>query len=50
MLGNTTSLKGWFLEWADQKGGGVTNHGGIQGMFGHCAEGHGLARTIGWTG
>ena len=30
-----------------QGGGGVTDPGGVQGMFGRCVEGHGLARTIG---
>ena len=30
-----------------QGGGGVTDHGGVQGMFGCCVEGHGLVRTIG---
>ena len=56
-LGNTTSLKGWSgTGMAAQGGGGVTNPGGVQGTFGCCAEGHGLARTIGevqtngWTG
>ena len=47
-LGNTTSLKGGqALEWAAQRGGGVTNPGGVQGMLGRCVEGHGLMRTIG---
>ena len=38
------------MEWAAQRGGGVTNPGGVQGMFGPCVEGHGLMRTIddGW--
>jgi len=38
------------VEWAAQRGGGVTNPGGVQGMFGPCVEGHGLMRTIddGW--
>lgn len=42
---------GQALQWA-QGGGGVTNPGGVQGTFGHRAEGHGLVRTIGdrWTG
>ena len=35
------------LEWAAQRGGGVTNPGGVQGTFGRCVEGHGLMRTIG---
>ena len=47
-LGNTTSLKGCqALEWAAQRGGGVTEPGGVQRAFGCCVEGHGLARTIG---
>jgi len=33
---------GQALEWAAQGGGGVTNPGGVQGMFGHN-----LVRTIG---
>ena len=39
------------LEWAAQGGGGVTDPGGIQGMFRRCVEGHGLVGTIGdrWT-
>ena len=32
---------------AAQTGGGVTNTGGIQGTFGRCTEGHGLARSSG---
>jgi len=32
---------------AAQGGGGVTDPGGVQGMFGRCVEGHGLVRTIG---
>jgi len=44
-LGNTTSLKsGQALKWAAQ---GVTDPGGVQGMFGCCFEGHGLVRTTG---
>ena len=47
-LGNTTSLKGGqALEWTAQRGGGVTDPGGVQGTFGCCVEGHGLAGTIG---
>jgi len=46
-LGNTTSLKGQSLEWAAQRGGGVTEPGGVQRALGCCVEGHGLARTIG---
>jgi len=38
---------GQALEWAAQGGGGVTNPGGVQGVFGRCVEGHGLMRTIG---
>ena len=38
---------GQALEWAAQRGGGVTDPGGVQGTFGGCVEGHGLARTIG---
>ena len=34
------------LEWATEGGGGVTNPGGVQGMFRQC-EGHGLVRIIG---
>ena len=30
-----------------QRGGGVTEPGGVQRAFGYCVEGHGLARTIG---
>jgi len=29
------------------RGSGVTDPGGVQGIFGCCVEGHGLARTIG---
>jgi len=32
------------LEWAAQS---VTDPGSVQGTFGCCVEGHGLARTIG---
>ena len=47
-LGNTTFLKGGqTLEWAAQRGGGVTEPGGVQRVFGCCTEGHGLARTTG---
>jgi len=46
-LGNTTSLKGQALEWAAQRGGGVTDPGGVQGTFGRYIERHGLARSIG---
>ena len=34
------------MEWAAQRGGGVTDPGGVQGAFGCCVEGHGLAGTI----
>jgi len=39
------------LQWASQGGGGVTDPGGVQGMFACCVEGRGLVRTIGgrWT-
>ena len=48
MLGSTTFLKGGeALEWAAQRGGGVTDPLGVQGVFEHCVEGHGLVRTIG---
>ena len=30
-----------------QRGGAVTDPGGVQGTFGRCVEGHGLMRTIG---
>ena len=35
------------MERAAQRGGGVTDPGGVQRVFGCCVEGHGLARTIG---
>ena len=35
------------MEWAAQRGGGVTDPGGVQRAFGCCVEGHGLAGTIG---
>ena len=38
---------GQALEWAAQRGGGVTDPGGVQETFGCCVEGHGLVRTIG---
>jgi len=38
---------GQALEWAAQRGGGVTDPGGVQGTFERYAEGHGLMRTIG---
>ena len=38
---------GQALEWAAQGGGGVTDPGGAQGMFGRHVEGHGLVRTGG---
>jgi len=36
---------GQALEWAAQRGGRVTEPGGVQGTFGCCVEGHGLVRT-----
>ena len=33
--------------WAAQRGGRVTDTGGVQGTFGCWDEGHGLMRTIG---
>ena len=39
--------KYYFSERAAQRGGGVTDPGGVQRAFGCCVEGHGLARTIG---
>jgi len=33
--------------WNAQGGGGVTNPGGVQGMFERCVEGCGLVITIG---
>ena len=41
------SLKTTLILWAAQRGGGVTDPGGVQGTFGCCVEGHGLVRTIG---
>ena len=38
---------GQALKWAAQRGGGVTEPGGVQRVFGCCVEGHGLARIIG---
>ena len=38
---------GQALEWAAQRGGGVTEPGGVQRAFGCGVEGHGLVRTIG---
>jgi len=38
---------GQAVEWAAQRGGRVTDTGDVQGTFGCCVEGHGLARTIG---
>ena len=35
-------MSGQALEWAAQRGGGVTDPGGVQGTFGRCVEGHGL--------
>ena len=48
MLGNTTSLKERSGSGMGcQGGGGVTDHGGDQGIFGCCVEGRGLVRSIG---
>ena len=48
MLGNSTSLKGCSgTGMGCQRGGGVTDPGGVQRAFGCCVEGHGLVRTIG---
>ena len=49
MKGNQPCCRsvGEALEWTAQGGGGVTDPGAVQGMFGHCVEGHGLVRTIG---
>jgi len=44
-LGCTRGSSGWAQ--AAQGGGAVTVHGGVQGTFGCCVEGHGLVRTIG---
>jgi len=33
--------------WAAQRGGGVTESGGVQRAFGCCGKGRGLAGTIG---
>ena len=38
---------GQALKRAAQRGGGVTDPGGVQGTFGYCVEGHGLVRSIG---
>ena len=38
---------GQALEWAAQRGGWVTDPGGVQRTFRCCVVGHGLARTIG---
>lgn len=35
------------VQWAAQRGGGVTDPGGVQRALGCCAEGRGLVRTIG---
>ena len=45
MLGNATSLKGW--SGTAQRGGGVTDPGGVQGALGCRVERHVLMRTIG---
>ena len=47
-LGNNTSLKEWSgTGMGCHGGGGVTDPGGVQRMFGLCVEGHGLVRAIG---
>ena len=49
-------MGGQALEWAAQRGGGITEPGGVQRVSGCCVERHGLARTTGegrtngWTG
>lgn len=51
-LGITTFLKEWSgVGMGCQGGGGVTNSGGVWGLFRRCVEGHGLVGTIGdwWT-
>ena len=48
-LGNTTSLKGWSgTGMGCQRGGGVTESGGVQRAFGCCVEGHGLVSATGY--
>ena len=42
-----TACGGQALQWAAQRGGGVTEPGGVQRALGCCVEGHGLAGTIG---
>ena len=34
------------LQWAAQRGGGVTDPAGVQRAFGCCVKGRGLAGTI----
>jgi len=47
-MNNNSQVKGGqALEWAAQRGGGVTEPVGVQREFGCCVEGHGLAGTIG---
>jgi len=41
------SKGGQALQWAAQRGGGVTEPCGVQRAFGCCVEGHGLVITIG---
>ena len=41
------SKSGQALEWAAQRGGGVTDPGGAKGMLRRCVEEHGLVRAIG---
>ena len=36
-----------FVVYTTQRGGGVTDPGGVQGTFGRCVEGRGLMRTVG---
>ena len=36
-----------FVVYTTQRGGGVTDPGGVRGTFRCCAEGRGLVRTIG---
>ena len=40
-------MSGQAVEWAAQGGVGVTDPGGVQGMFGFCAGGRGLVSSIG---
>ena len=38
---------GQALEWAAQRGGGVTNPGGVHETFSCCTVGHGLVGNVG---